>query len=86
VRSLKLRSLEKKLALVRALGYSIGDRGERVANASPVAMPVFGIGNCVVGCLALTITNIRYAKSDEGRLAAIMKAEGGKLSEILAPG
>jgi DNA-binding IclR family transcriptional regulator len=86
VRSLKLRSLEEQLALVRTRGYSVSGRGERVANASGVAVPVFGIGNRVVGCLALTIPNIRYAKRDEGRLAAIMKAEGGKLSEILTRG
>lgn len=83
VRSLRLKSLEEQLALVRARGYSISSRGERVANASGVAVPVFGAAGRVIGCLALTIPNLRYSKRDEGRLASIMKAEGGKLSEML---
>lgn len=68
------------MALVRARGYSIVILGERVANASGVAVPIFGASNRVVGCLAPTIPNMRYAKRDGGRLASIMKAEGGKLS------
>lgn len=79
----RLKQLREQLARVRDCGYSISSRGERVANASGVAVPIFGVMGRVVGCLALTIPNMRYDKRQEGRIAVLMKKEGTRLSAEL---
>jgi DNA-binding IclR family transcriptional regulator len=80
---LSSKRLQNELALIRSRGYSASNRGERVANASGIAVPIFGAHNRIAGCLALTIPNSRYVKSNESKFAHLMKIEAGKLSAEL---
>ena len=83
LRPLSSKKLLDELALIRSRGYSASSRGERVSNASGIAVPVFGAHDRVVGCLALTIPNDRYVSSSEARFAHVMKNEAEKLSAEL---
>jgi DNA-binding IclR family transcriptional regulator len=79
----KLRTLEEQLAQIRERGYATSQRGEKTANASGIAVPVFAAGGRIVGCMALSAPSDRYDKSKEGRLAQVMMAEARMLSAEL---
>lgn len=80
---LKLRELQKELALVRQRGYSVSQRGERVAGASGISVPIHSSDDRVVGCLSLTIPTQRYRPRDEPKLARLLRAESNQLSDML---
>lgn len=78
-----LKRLQEELALVRRQGYAVSSRGERLANASGIAVPIFTAPGQVAGCLALATPSFRYSKKDEPHLIAIMKSEAAKISAEL---
>jgi DNA-binding IclR family transcriptional regulator len=78
-----LRELQEELAIVRRRGYAVSSRGERLVNASGIAVPIFNAPDRVVGCLALATPTLRYSKKDEPRLIALMKREALKISSEL---
>jgi DNA-binding IclR family transcriptional regulator len=80
----KLKTLEDELALVRRRGYALSNRGERVANASGIACPIFNAPNRVIGCLTLATPSFRYSKRNEIHLATLMKQEADKISSELS--
>jgi DNA-binding IclR family transcriptional regulator len=80
LRPLKLRALQEELALVTRRGYAVSSRGERVANASGIAVPIFSMPGRVIGCLALATPSFRYSKKNEPDLIALMKREASKIS------
>jgi DNA-binding IclR family transcriptional regulator len=78
-----LEKLQEELALVRRRGYALSSRGERIANASGIAVPIFTAPGRVIGCLALATPSFRYSKKDEPHLIALMKSEALKISAEL---
>jgi DNA-binding IclR family transcriptional regulator len=76
----KLKTLQEELALVRRRGYAVSNRGERVANASGIASPIFSSPGRVIGCLTLATPSFRYSKRNEIHLATLMKQETEKIS------
>ncbi len=76
----KLKALLEELALVRRRGYAVSNRGERVANASGIASPIFNAPGRVIGCLTLATPSFRYSKRNETFLATLMKQEAEKIS------
>jgi DNA-binding IclR family transcriptional regulator len=83
LRPLKLKILREELKLVRERGYALSNRGERVANASGIATPIFSAPGQIIGCLALATPSIRYSKRNEPSLISLMKREAAKISTEL---
>jgi DNA-binding IclR family transcriptional regulator len=80
----KLKALQEELALVRRRGYAVSNRGERVANASGIASPIFSSRGRVIGCLTLATPSFRYSKRNESYLTMLMKQEAEKISYELS--
>jgi DNA-binding IclR family transcriptional regulator len=80
----KVKALLEELALVRRRGYAVSNRGERVANASGIASPIFNAPGRVIGCLTLATPSFRYSKKNEINLATLMKREAAKISADLS--
>lgn len=78
-----LKELQEELALVRQRGYAVSSRGERIANSSGIAVPIFSAPGHVTGCLALATPSFRYSKRYESRLISLMKNEASKISAEL---
>lgn len=78
-----LTELQEELALVRQRGYAVSNRGERIANSSGIAVPIFSSSARVTGCLALATPSFRYSKRDEPCLIALMKNEAAKIAAEL---
>ncbi len=75
-----LKKLQEELALVRRQGYAVSSRGERLVNASGIAVPIFIAADHVVGCLTLAAPSFLYSIKDEPLLIAIIKSEASKIS------
>lgn len=79
----KLKALREELAQVRGRGYALSNRGERVANTSGIATPIFTAPGRVIGCLTLSTPSFRYSKQTEPLIASLMKSEAEKISTAL---
>jgi len=66
------RELLKDLEAIRACGYAVNQRGEKIAGASGISVPIFGIGDKVLGCLSMTIPESRYPAGKESTFARLL--------------
>jgi DNA-binding IclR family transcriptional regulator len=80
---LSLRELKKEMETIRANGYAVNKRGEKIAGASGVSAPIFGMGGRVLGCLSLTIPEVRYPQGKEAALGNLLKVESAFITRAL---
>ncbi|NGM86513.1 IclR family transcriptional regulator [Parapusillimonas sp. SGNA-6] len=82
--ALPMRELNKELAQIRRLGYSVSKRGEKIEGAAGISAAIFGTGGNVIGCFSLFIPRMRYPEDREEELAALVVKEAAALSDVLA--
>lgn len=82
--ALPLRELNKELAQIRRVGYSVSKRGEKIEGAAGISAPIFGTGGNVIACFSLFIPRMRYPEEREEELAALVVKEAVSLSDVLA--
>ncbi len=75
-------ALEQVLAEVRARGYAFSQEERRVGGVG-IAAPVFGPGGQVVGEVGVSVPTQRFTPEDEQRLARLVTACAGRISEAL---
>lgn len=83
---LSARELKKEMETIRANGYSVNKRGEKIAGASGVSAPIFGMGGRVLGCLSLTIPEVRYPRGKEAALGKLLMEESAAITRALVGG
>jgi DNA-binding IclR family transcriptional regulator len=83
---LSMRELKKEMETIRANGFAVNRRGEKIAGASGVSAPVFGLGGRVLGCLSLTIPQVRYPEGKEAALGKLLMAESESITRALYGG
>ena len=81
--SLSVRELKKEIETIRAAGYAVNRRGEKIAGASGISAPIFGSGGRVLGCLSLTIPSLRYPAGREEELGRLLMAESAAITGVM---
>lgn len=77
---LSMRELRREMNAVRAAGYAVNQRGEKIAGASGVSAPVFGLGGRVIGCLSMTIPQSRYPAGKEASFGKLLIEEAAGIT------
>jgi DNA-binding IclR family transcriptional regulator len=83
---LSLRELRREMQSIRAAGYAVNQRGEKIAGASGISAPIFGLEGKVLGCLSLTIPQSRYPAGKETALARLLMEECARIGSVMTGG
>lgn len=76
--------LLKELDLIKARGFAVSRRGEKIEGAAGISAPIFDPSGHVIGCLSLTIPDSRYRSDREDALGRMLVLEARKTSILVS--